>query len=331
VLARGSEMLEPNKKEVLPASLIICSRNRPTLLAEAVAYVGAGGSLPSEIIIIDQSNHAHPTLSTTENMHGCRVRYSWKPGVGVSHARNTGAADARNDLLAWIDDDVQVSREWFGLLAHALYMEGPNTIVTGQVRPGIAECRGGFAPSTITDEAPAVYCGGLHKDVLYSNNMAFSREVLRKIGGFDERLGPGTRFPAAEDNELCFRLLEAGYRIVYTPQALVYHRAWRDQFLWLRWRYGRGQGAFYAKYIIAYDRYGLKRLRSDIRRYLVRCCHRLPSERRNALGDLIYIGGLLSGASEWLLRNRRGHTDPQLNALSCLGAERGHGPASKRH
>ena len=283
----------------------MCSRNRPALLQQAVGSVVAGATLPSEIVIIDQSDAPHPSLSTAENIRGCHIQYKWAHTLGVSKARNTASVVAAHDLLAWIDDDVLVSSEWLNALIEALNMEGPNTIVTGHVRPGTPEIEMGFAPSGIVNQERAVYLRRSFKDVLYSGNMALSRECLRVIGGFDERLGPGTRFHAAEDNDCGLRLLEAGYRIVYVPEALVYHRAWRNDYLSLRWRYGRGQGAFYAKYMTAYSRYGLKRLRSDMRKYLMRCYHRLRHERRAALGDLTYILGLLCGATEWSLRYRQ--------------------------
>ena len=97
-----------------------------------------------------------------------------------------------------------------------------------------------FAPSTKVDTAPAVYHGRLHEDVLYTGNMAMDRSAARAVGVFDERLGPGTSFPSAEDNDFGFRLLEAGYRIVYVPEALLYHRAWRSErdYVRLRWSYG---------------------------------------------------------------------------------------------
>jgi GT2 family glycosyltransferase len=65
------------------------------------------------------------------------------------------------------------------------------------------------------------------KDVLWGNNIAIQRSAIVKVGAFDERFGAGSNFPSSEDNDLGFRLLEAGYRIIYMPKATLYHRAWR--------------------------------------------------------------------------------------------------------
>lgn len=298
-------MIAPNEPEVLEASLVICTRNRPALLDQAIKSVLSGTSLPSDILVIDQSDVPHPTLGKIGNQRECGVRYKWKVDTGVSKARNEAAALAKHDLLVCIDDDVLVTPEWLGVLIRGLRAAGPKSVVTGRVQAGAPEVAGGFSPSTISDPVPAVYSRRSSKDVLYTGNMATYREPLRVVGGFDERLGPGTRFPGAEDNDLGLRLLEAGYRIVYVPEAIVYHRAWRNDYLSLRWRYGRAQGAFYAKYITAYNHYGLTRFRSDAGKRFLRWPYMLRNQRSTARGDVIYVFGLLFGGTEWLLRYGR--------------------------
>src|SRR5207302_8060835 len=103
---------------------------------------------------------------------------------------------------------------------------GTRSVVTGQVRATEPTRSGNFAPSTKVEQSRAVYVGRVGRDVLFSN-MAMHRCVYEEIGNFDERLGPGSAYPGAEDNDLGFRMLEAGYRIIYLPDAVVYHRAWR--------------------------------------------------------------------------------------------------------
>src|SRR5439155_23952935 len=104
---------------------------------------------------------------------------------------------------------------------------GPRTIATGRVLSTAPETPGGFAPSTKIEEASIVYEGRVGKDVLWGNNMAMYRSAIAPIGGFDERLGVGSHFPSSEDNDLGFRLLEAGYRFIYVPEAVLYHWYWQ--------------------------------------------------------------------------------------------------------
>jgi GT2 family glycosyltransferase len=134
--------------------------------------------------------------------------------------------------------------------------------------------------------------------------MATYRSAFDQVGGFDSRLGPGTRYPAAEDNDFAFRLLEAGFSIAYEPRAIVYHRAWRSQeeSLRLSWNYGCGQGAFYAKYFSFKDPYTVRRMVGNASAYLVRVPYRLFRKRTQAYRDLLFVSGLLYGAARrWIM------------------------------
>jgi O-antigen biosynthesis protein len=291
-----------------PTSLIIGSRNRPDLLLECVHSILQGEELPSELCIIDQSDAPHPTLPHLKADRACDIRYLWTQSVGSSRARNAGIAAARHDILAFTDDDMIVPASWFRALIRALIDDGRRAVVTGRVLQGPVEGSGGFAPSLKTDDVPAIYEGRVGKDVLWSGNMAIFRSAMADVGSFDEQLGTGSRFPSSGDNDLGFRLLEAGYRIRYVPEAVIYHRAWRTQEDQVRidWSYGRGQGAYYAKYFSLADPYMLKRMIGDIV-YHVRATPRRVWRRQpyRLLSDAVYVLGILSGAVEWLWTQRR--------------------------
>ena len=290
-----------------PSSLIICSRNRSSLLSEAIESILNGLEVPEEIIVIDQSDAPDEKLAATSTERRSKIRYQWTKPLGLSHARNLGIKAARNDWLIFTDDDVFVTPDWFRMLQRAFVDPSERVVVTGRVLAVPDHHGAGFAPSIKEDENPAVYEGRVGQDVLYSNNMAFHISAVAEIGDFDERLGPGTRFPSAEDNDLGFRLLEAGYRIVYAPEAVLYHRAWRtDQdFLALRRSYGIGRGAFYAKHIHWHDRYMLKRMVQDVRNHLIQFVSRLRRDRLRAYGDVVLAVGIVYGAVLWLLTQPR--------------------------
>lgn len=291
----------------LPAtSLIIPSRNRPDILVETVESVLRGEHVPTELVIIDQSDQQNLALAGLRTDRDCTVRYCRSRSVGLSHARNEGIAAASHDVLVFTDDDVLVAPTWFETIVRALLDAGPGSIITGQVFP--AEVRaGGFVPSTKVDAVPAVFEGRVGEDVLYPHNMAMYRSLAVAVGPFDPRLGAGARFAGAEDNDFCFRTLEAGFRILYLPDAIIHHRAWRSDrdYLPLRWHYGRGQGAYYAKYLSIRDRHMLGRLLWEVRHRLRRLPGRLIRERRRATGEIVYLAGLWSGVVEWLATQRR--------------------------
>lgn len=287
-------------------SLVICTRNRPALLAETVTSILEGSELPSELVIIDQSDPPNPSLAGLTSVR-CQVRHIVSGSVGLSRARNEGLAAARQDLLVFTDDDVVVDREWFATLVQAALREGAGTVITGQVLPSAEGRTGGFVPSVKVDPTPAVFTGRIGADVIYPHNMAIHRATAEAVGPFDPLLGAGGRFPAAEDNDYCHRLLEAGFTILYLPDAVIHHRAWRSRqdYLPLRWAYGRGQGAYYAKYLSLRDRYMLRRLSSETLTRLVRMVRRWRTPLGVA-GEAVYLSGLLAGAAEWSLTQRGG-------------------------
>ena len=76
--------------------------------------------------------------------------------------------------------------------------------------------------------------------------MAVRRSVLDFLGPFDEALDAGTRTRSGGDSEMFSRILSAGYRIVYEPHALSWHRhrrTWREL---RRAIYGYGVGVYAA-------------------------------------------------------------------------------------
>jgi GT2 family glycosyltransferase len=290
-----------------PCSLIICSRNRPDLLQDLVASVLAAPELPAEIVVVDQSDRPHPTLGAGPPGEGQRVRYEWSRTPGASRARNLGIRLARHEILAFSDDDMLATPEWLGTLVRALVRGGQRCVVTGRVLAS-GENPTGFAPSLKDVPHTEVFEGRVDHDVLYTGNMAMYRAATREVGRFDERLGPGTRFPSAEDNDFGFRLLECGYRIVHVPESVLYHRDWRSghaDLVSLRWGYGVGQGAFLAKHLQWRDRYMARRLLRTARQSAGRLTGRLTRNRRKALGEACYLVGLLAGAARWLLTERR--------------------------
>jgi GT2 family glycosyltransferase len=296
-----------------PASVIVCSRNRPRYLLETVESVLQGGERPAEIVIVDQSDAPHPTLGAMGSRDGCAIRYLHSGERGVSRARNAGMRAAATDLLVYTDDDVFVHHDWLAPMVRGLVELGPRGVVTGRVLAAPEEVPGAFAPALVASEAPAEYVGRIARDVLEAGNMAVHRATMLELGGFDEELGPGTSYPAGEDNDMGYRLLAAGCRIRYVPDGIIYHRAWRgpEEYLPLRWRYGLGQGAYYGKHLRDGGGYMAGRLARLLRHHLWLSIRRVR-EPKAAAGHLVYVGGVLTGLGRRLGRRRsRPATGPE--------------------
>ena len=298
-------------------SLVICTRNRPVLLAETLASIAAGDHVPSELIIIDQSDAHTPPAPPYPAGTPCELRYLHSRTRGLAAARNEGIHAARHPVVVFTDDDMNMDPGWLGALHAALVQRGERAVVTGRVLPHGEERPGTFVPSIRAAVEPGEYVGRVRTDPLTGGSMAAYREALEEMGGFDARLGAGTRYPSAEDADLGHRFLEAGFTIAYVPEAIIFHRAWRrsDEFVPLRWGYGLGQGAFLAKHARLRDPYTIRRFLGTVVRVTLRAATRLrraapvPGRRvppsSLALGDLAFATGVAVGFGRWLVRERR--------------------------
>ncbi len=302
-------------------SLILCTRDRPGILSAALDSILAGETLPGELVIVDQSDALDPGFAGLDRNDSYEIRHIPTASRGLSRARNEGARAARFPILVFTDDDVIVTPRWLSSLVEAALRGAGRTVVTGCVLPGADEGYPGFVP-TLKPCHPAVYEGRVRSDPLVTFNMALYRETWERVGGFDVRLGPGTRFPGGEDNEFAFRILESGYQIECVPEAVLFHRAWRraSDYVPLRWGYGRGQGGFFAKHLSLRDPFILRRLAGSLIRLALRAPGRLVTDPSNPgrrlprrslfWGDIALALGTVHGTLDWLLTERRKRSTP---------------------
>jgi GT2 family glycosyltransferase len=284
-------------------SVVICTRGRPDLLLDTVASLFAGDPLPREVVVVDQSATPGP-LDRLTAPDGTTLVHHHDRGTGLSRAINIGVRLATQDVLLFTHDDVLLASDWVAQLADAVERLEPDGVPTGRVLAGAAELHGGLVPTVKEDEEPELYHGRIGADVLYPLNFGLHRATFERVGGFDERLGPGTPYPAAEDNDFGFRLLEAGCTIAYVPEAVLEHRGWRSDYVKLRWAYGMGQGAYYAKHLSLRDRYMLGRMARDIRSRVFELPKLALSNRRRGLGNVVFIAAACVGCVRWLVTVR---------------------------
>lgn len=267
------------------------------MLFEVVHQILVGSLLPSELIVVEDAGGKESRLASFTTGK-CSYRYVRAGDTTLSEKRNLGISLSRNELIVFADDDVLVPATWFESIVSSATALGERTIVTGRVVSGAPESPGAYAPSLHPASEPETYSRrSTFEDPLATFNCAFHKSVPSAIGGFDVRLGPGTRFPACEDNDFGLRALEAGFEIAFEPRAMLYHRAWRtpDTFLALRHTYGRGQGAFYAKHLRR-NRYIWRKLYAALARHGRRA---LAGEARQTIGEIFWFAGLLRGFVGW--------------------------------
>jgi GT2 family glycosyltransferase len=245
-------------------SVLIATADRHELLAGCLKTLSASRFSDAEVLVLDQSP-SEPVLPPGRQ-DGPSFRYFRCARRGKSAALNLGLEKARAPWLAFTDDDCEVSADWLEVIDRAARETGTGCVLTGRVIAGRREGDSVIAPSLRENGLEATYTSPTFQDVLFGNNMAIPADLVRQVGRFDESLGPGTDAPAAEDNDLGYRLLRAGVPIRYLPTMVVTHRSWRkgvDQVKLFR-SYGVGQGAFYGKHLHRGDLHMAARMARNI-------------------------------------------------------------------
>ena len=134
-----------------------------------------------------------------------------EPGTGSpSKQRNIGWRASRGDLVAFTDDDCRPEPEWLERLVAAAEA-APGAVVQGRTKPEAHEREILRAPHVRTLKIDPV------NPYRQAANIAYPRDLLDRLGGFDEHAVAG------EDVGLSLRAEAAGARIVPAPDALVSH------------------------------------------------------------------------------------------------------------
>jgi glycosyltransferase involved in cell wall biosynthesis len=228
-----------------PITVVVPTRDRAQLLAPCLVSITASIRPGDELIVVDS---ASTTTDVRDVAVGAGARYVRSELPGTSRARNLGWRSAAHNVIAFVDDDVRVDPGWASAIADA-FDDPVIAFVTGRVNPPPSGQITGPLVAVIQEEAPMRLDGMTSQIIGHSANLAARRGALEEVGGFDELLGPGVRFRAAEDHDLFDRLFESGYIGRYEPTASSYHETWRDTGDWVRlqWAYGFGTGARIAK------------------------------------------------------------------------------------
>jgi GT2 family glycosyltransferase len=245
---------------VTAASVIVCSRDRAQQLRRALPSILGSLRPGDELVLVDSASRNDDAVALAQELGIRHVRLT---APGLARARNAGIEASRNPLVAFTDDDCYPDAGWLAAVDRAFEDRGVG-LVTGRVRSNRA-----VAESNSTLDLPnrRVVEGVTDPARLgHGANMVFRREALEAIGRFDERLGAGTPLRSAEDVDAFFRVLEAGWTVVYEPQASVLHDQWREgESLALRYGYGLGGGAFTAKVLARHRRLGARLVAGSLR------------------------------------------------------------------
>jgi glycosyltransferase involved in cell wall biosynthesis len=218
----------------MKVTVILCTFNRSERLRNALRNLALSdvSELFQWTVLVVDNNSRDDTREVVEEF--CtrfpnNFQYRFEPRQGKSFALNTGIREASGDVLAFMDDDVEVDRYWLSRLAGSL-RDSSWSGVGGRILPekGFAlppwlnkDEKDALAPLALFDmgdEAREIH------EAPFGANMAFRTEMFEKYGHFRTDLGPqpGSEI-RNEDTEFGLRLLRAGERLWYEPSAVVYH------------------------------------------------------------------------------------------------------------
>src|SRR5579883_2084180 len=230
-------------------SVVVCAYNAERTLDRCLSSLAALDYPDYEVILVNDGSR-DGTLAIAERHAFCRIIN--QPNKGLSVARNVGAEAASGEIVAYTDSDCVADPDWLTYLVAK--MEAGRLVACGGpnfpppepslIPAAVAVSPGGPTHVLLSDEV-AEHIAGC--------NMAFRRDVLLRLGGFD----PIYR-AAGDDVDICWRLQDAGYTIGFCPAAVVWHfrrntvKAYFNQ----QRGYGKAEALVYAKHPLRFNLFG---------------------------------------------------------------------------
>jgi glycosyltransferase involved in cell wall biosynthesis len=210
-------------------SVIIPTLNRCNLLADVVASVRAQ-CFPAdqyEIIVVDNGS-TDGTRELVERLNqdgGKPIHYVYEPRPGLHWARHAGARAAQGDILAFTDDDALVTSGWLVGLSMA-YDDPQVGAAGGPIHVHWRTPAPPWVPPLGTfghlDYGPE-YQELAWPRTIYGGNFSVRKQALFDVGGFNPDTAAEDRLVGDGETGLCRKLYSAGWKIVYVPEALIYH------------------------------------------------------------------------------------------------------------
>lgn len=166
-----------------------------------------------EVIVVDDGS----VDATAKIISDYPFRYIRQPNAGPASARNHGAREASGEIILFTDADCAPAPDWIAQMTRP-FDEPDVMAVKGAYRTHQHSLTARFAQVEFEERfellkrAPSI-------DMVDTYSAAFRREAFWSAGGFD------TNFPVAnnEDTELSYKLSAAGHKMVFNPDAVVYH------------------------------------------------------------------------------------------------------------
>lgn len=331
-------------------SVLICTRNHPDSVRATVRSILRSHYPPDryEVIVVDNASGTDAPVSLAEaELEGkAPVRVVREPEPGLAWARNKGLQEATGEIVVFADDDVEVNRGWLATLVGTFDRGERVGAASGMTLPGALETPAqrwvegfggrvrGFETRVYDllnppqDQPLFPFSLG---DLGAGRNMAFRRELLKRLGGFDPALGPpGPLAVDASDIDALLRVLLSGREVVHDPTAIVWHAHPREYSELERrvWGYGAGLTACLTKAVGQHPRL-LPDLLRKLPRALVFALSRKSAKNAGRQRDFpsaltrLELRGMAQGPIAYARNRRLARKRSRQSALTAQG-----GPAA---
>lgn len=250
-------------------SVVICTHERPGMLANCLESVFKLEYPDYEVIVVDNAPKTNETCTVVASMakRFPNLRYVVEPNQGQCWARNTGAKASTGEIIAFTDDDVIVDSHWLSGVLRGFATSENVGAVNGLTIPAELETEeqtwfeqsGGFNKGY----EKKIYDMAKHKPErafyplsagLFGTgaNLSIKKSALEKVGYFDPALGAGTVTTCGDDLAMYVQLLLSDFQLVYEPSAFLQHIHRRDYAALQKqiYNYGVGFTAFLTKTLL---------------------------------------------------------------------------------
>ena len=232
-------------------SVAVCTRNRASKLERCLrSMMTMNRDVEWQLVVVDNGSCDNTKAVVERAAKWLPVTYVWEGKRGLSRARNRAIAASRYPLIAFTDDDCLPAQGWLMAAIRSFASDPALAVLCGRVEPA------GEGDSSIGTRvhchSERVSTAGRILELMSGCNMSFRREVFDAVGLFDVALGAGSLGGSAEDIDLMYRALRQEFKLVYSPDVVVYHahgRKTATEIESVSRDYVRGRGAFYWKFI----------------------------------------------------------------------------------
>jgi glycosyltransferase involved in cell wall biosynthesis len=255
-------------------TVVVASRDRAEQLDRCLQALRAALGDDDELVVVDSASKDAAAVRQVAQRHGASLLRCDQPGV--DRARNVGWRAGHRPFVMFTDDDATVDVGWARAMAASMSAHPEAAFTTGRLVARADEVDSSPQTGSTAPPSPAgapsmlarIRAGRWSRDVAvkrethpevfdrrsvgnigHGANLGVRREILERLGGWDEALGAGGRFRSAPEADLFDRCFALGLVGRYEPAAIAVHEQWRGprRLLLLDARYGYGNGARIAK------------------------------------------------------------------------------------